>query len=69
MNTTRETIGYAAALCTTGSFLPQAVHRLRTRDVRGLSLAMYYAFTLGVALWLVYGLMLGARPSRTGSRR
>jgi MtN3 and saliva related transmembrane protein len=62
MSTTLETIGYAAALCTTGSFLPQAVHTLRTRDVSGLSLSMYCAFTLGVALWLVYGLLLGAWP-------
>ena len=35
---------------------------LRTRDVSGISLSMYSAFTLGVALWLVYGLLLGAWP-------
>jgi len=62
MMMTPDTIGYAAALFTTGSFLPQAVHTLRTRDVSGLSLGMYGAFTLGVALWLVYGLALGEWP-------
>ena len=57
-----EWMGYAAATLTTLSFVPQAWHTFRTRDVRGISLGMYGAFTLGVALWLVYGVMLGAWP-------
>lgn len=57
-----EWMGYAAATLTTLSFVPQAWHTFRTRDVRGISLGMYSAFTLGVALWLVYGVMLGAWP-------
>lgn len=57
-----EWMGYAAATLTTLSFVPQAWHTFRTRDVRGISLGMYGAFTLGVALWLVYGAMLGAWP-------
>lgn len=55
-------MGYAAATLTTLSFVPQAWHTFRTRDVRGISLGMYSAFTLGVALWLIYGVMLGAWP-------
>ena len=58
----QDTIGYIAAALTTGSFVPQAVLTLRTRDVSGISLAMYSAFTAGVALWLVYGLALGQWP-------
>jgi len=42
--------------------LPQALHTFRTKDVRGISLGMYSAFTAGVALWLVYGLLLQAWP-------
>lgn len=57
-----EWLGYAAATLTTASFLPQVLHTLRTRDVRGISLGMYSAFTLGIALWLGYGLMLDAWP-------
>ena len=57
-----DTIGYVAAVLTTGSFLPQAWHTFQTRDVSGISLGMYSAFTLGIVLWLVYGLMLGAWP-------
>lgn len=58
----REGIGLLAACLTTLSFVPQALHTLRTRDVSGISLGMYSVFTLGVALWLVYGLILGAWP-------
>jgi len=61
MNLT-DLIGTLAAVLTTISFLPQAMHTFRTKDVRGISLGMYSAFTLGVAMWLVYGLMLGAWP-------
>jgi MtN3 and saliva related transmembrane protein len=57
-----ELIGYCAAALTTLSFLPQAWLTFRTRDVRGISLGMYSAFTLGVALWLLYGLLTGAWP-------
>ena len=60
--TLQEFLGYAAATLTTGSFLPPAVHTLRTRDVSGISLAMYAAFTAGVALWLAYGIALGQWP-------
>ena len=36
-----DTLGFLAAALTTGSFVPQALLTLRTRDVRGISLAMY----------------------------
>lgn len=57
-----DLIGYLAATLTTCSFLPQAVHTFRTRDVSGISLGMYSVFTTGVALWLAYGLALQAWP-------
>ena len=59
---THDLIGFLAATLTTASFVPQAVHTFKTKDVRGISLGMYSAFTLGVALWLVYGVMLSAWP-------
>jgi len=58
----QDTLGLAAAVLTTGSFVPQALLTLRTRDVSGISLGMYSAFTTGVALWLAYGLMLRDWP-------
>jgi MtN3 and saliva related transmembrane protein len=42
--------------------MPQAWLTFRTRDVRGISLVMYSVFTVGVALWLAYGVMLRAWP-------
>ena len=57
-----DLICFLAAVLTTASFVPQAIHTFRTRDVSGISLVMYSAFTGGVALWLVYGLLLGAWP-------
>ena len=57
-----DIIGYAAAFLTTASFVPQALHTFKTQDVRGISLGMYSAFVVGITLWLVYGLLLGAWP-------
>ena len=57
-----ELIGYFAAFFTTCSFVPQAWHTFRTRDVSGISLGMYCVFALGVALWLGYGILLSAWP-------
>ena len=57
-----DTLGFVAASLTTAAFVPQAWLTFRTRDVSGISLAMYSAFTLGIVLWLAYGLMLGAWP-------
>ncbi len=55
-------VGTIAAVLTTIAFIPQAYHSYKTRDLSGVSLPMYSIFTLGVALWLVYGLLLGDWP-------
>lgn len=60
--TMRELIGAAAACCTTLSFVPQAVHIIRTRDTAAISLPMYLVFGTGIVLWLVYGLLLMSWP-------
>lgn len=57
-----DLIGYLAAGLTTIAFVPQAWLTWRTRRAEGVSLGMYLIFTSGVALWLAYGLMLGAWP-------
>ncbi len=57
-----QLIGGLAALLTTAAFVPQALHSYKTRDLSGISLPMYSVFTLGVALWLIYGLLLGNWP-------
>jgi MtN3 and saliva related transmembrane protein len=55
-------VGTVAATLTTLAFVPQVLKVMRTRDVTGISLAMYATFTLGVALWLGYGVLIGKWP-------
>ena len=59
---TGEWLGYVGATLTTLSFLPQAIKTIRTRDTRGISLGMYAVFTVGVAFWLGYGIVLLSWP-------
>lgn len=60
--TQTDVIGFLAAVLTTLSFMPQVWLTFRTRDVSGVSLGMYSVFTVGVALWLAYGLLLQMWP-------
>ena len=62
MNLAADVVGYAAATLTTIAFVPQAWKTWKTRSAAGVSLRMYAIFTLGVGLWLAYGLMIGAWP-------
>lgn len=61
MNAT-DWIGSAAAIFTTTAFIPQAWKIWHTRHTADISLSMYALFTLGVALWLIYGILLAAWP-------
>ena len=57
-----QIVGIVAAICTTGAFLPQAIKTFKTKDTKGISLLMYSFSTLGIFLWLVYGLFLHDTP-------
>lgn len=59
---TRDLIGIAAAILTTVSFLPQIIRIHRTHHTTDLSLFMYIIFTIGVALWLLYGISIRSLP-------
>ena len=54
-----ELLGMTAGCLTTGSFIPQAIKIMRTRDVSGISLLMYIALAVGLMLWLLYGIING----------
>ncbi len=57
--TTVDTIGLlglAAAALTTGSWLPQAFHSIRTKSVRDFRWTYLGMFGGGVFLWLLYGI-------------
>jgi MtN3 and saliva related transmembrane protein len=57
-----DLIGGMAAALTTTAFIPQAWHTWKSKHASGISLGMYSIFTTGVALWLAYGLIIGAWP-------
>ena len=58
----QEWIGGIAATLTTCSFIPQVWRVWQTRHTKDISLLMYTLFTIGVALWLAYGILLVAWP-------
>lgn len=58
----QEWIGGCAAALTTCSFIPQVWRVWKTRHTKDISLLMYAFFTAGVALWLVYGILLVSWP-------
>jgi MtN3 and saliva related transmembrane protein len=55
-------LGLLAGLLTTIAFVPQVLRVWRTRSTNDISLGMFVLFTVGVALWLVYGLLVDALP-------
>lgn len=57
-----ENIGFIAAICTTTAFVPQLVRVVRLRSARDISLGTFLLFSIGVFLWLVYGIYIGSKP-------
>jgi MtN3 and saliva related transmembrane protein len=57
---TETLVSAVAATLTTAAFIPQALHVIRVKETRAISL--YIAFTIGVALWFVFGTMIGNWP-------
>lgn len=49
-------IGSMAALLTMFAFVPQVIKMLRTKFARGLSLGMLLQASIGVFLWILYGI-------------
>ena len=55
-------IGFLAAFITTICYVPQALHVIRSKQTAGISLLAYSLLFTGVALWAVYGLLIGDWP-------
>lgn len=62
-----DLVGSMAGLLTTVSFLPQVIKTWRSRSANDISLGMFLLFSLGVALWLAYGVMLHSTPIITSN--
>lgn len=50
-------VGLAAGFLTTIAFVPQVAKIWRSRSAKDVSLPTFVAFTIGVALWLCYGIL------------
>jgi len=57
-----DIIGSIGAVLTTVCWLPQAIKLIRDKETRAISLSSTAAFTLGMLLWLVYGVALADWP-------
>ena len=57
-----QIVGYIAAALTTISFVPQVLQVWRSKHTKDISLGMYSIFTIGVAFWLIYGILLVSWP-------
>jgi len=55
-------IGYIAAVCTTISFIPQALKVYISKSTKDISLGMFLLMTAGVGFWLVYGILINSIP-------
>ena len=55
-------IGLIAAAFTTFAYVPQAVKTIKTKNTKSLSLIMYVIMTVGIVLWLFYGILKNDLP-------
>ncbi|WP_375180278.1 SemiSWEET family sugar transporter [Enterococcus rotai] len=52
-------LGVIAGVCTSISFIPQAIQTIKTKQTEGISLITYIMFVIGVFSWVVYGALKG----------
>ena len=57
-----EWIGILAGICTTVAVIPQIVKAWRTKQVKDVSIGMFSVLILGIALWVVYGILQSDWP-------
>lgn len=57
-----DLLGYVAGILVVISLLPQAIKITRTKSTKDISLLRYIIYTLGVALWTIYALIIKNAP-------
>jgi MtN3 and saliva related transmembrane protein len=55
-------LGLTAGTLTTVAFIPQLAKALRSKSTGDLSWGMVLTFTIGVLLWLIYGIWIDSPP-------
>jgi len=59
---TTTIVGAVAAVCTTSAFVPQVIRVARLKSAEDISLATFLVFSAGMAVWTVYGFLIGSIP-------
>ena len=59
---TSDWIGWLAGTLTTVAFVPQVIKIWRSKKADDISISMFLIFTVGVALWMVYGIQTASLP-------
>jgi len=57
-----NTIGLIAAFSTTTAFVPQLARVWRLKSARDISLYTFLLFSFGLAMWLIYGVLIHSVP-------
>ena len=57
-----ELLGYAAGLLVVISLLPQIIQIWKTKSTRDISLGRYLIYSMGLALWIAYALLISSLP-------
>ena len=55
-------LGYLAGALTTIAFVPQLTRTWKTKSAEDISFGMLLTFSIGVLLWLIYGLLIRSPP-------
>ncbi|MCK5107780.1 MAG: SemiSWEET transporter [Nanoarchaeota archaeon] len=55
-------LGLIAATLTAISFIPQAIKTIKSKRTKDISLGMYLLSTIGMSLWLIYGMIIKDLP-------
>ncbi len=55
-------LGHVAAICTSLSFIPQAIRIIMTKDTKSISRNSYILLNLGIICWLIYGIQKKELP-------
>lgn len=50
-------IGVVAGFCTTIAVVPQIIRTWRTKEVKDVSIKMFFVLITGVTLWCIYGIL------------
>lgn len=55
-------IGLLAGTLTTVAFIPQVIKIWLTKKADDISISMFLIFTVGVGLWMIYGIQIASLP-------